>query len=488
MAFLNKQVFNKKERHGITAAQSREHQRAWGQRGWDMALEKGNYDLARQHLNYEIAKGGKIQQIDTSKSMPQRMAEMLAERGIKDPNIGRKNPNVRTVVDFVFSGSPEQMHKLAFGDQKVTLKPGNNIENLDVHYTPEFEQWTKDIYNFVAGHWGEENIIGFYVHGDESTPHIHATIVPVKNGKIDYKGVFVGDIDDKIELSRRTSQLHDELAQLNAKYGLDRGSSLTGKKSKTMQTMEWRRKVEDMGREKELELAEMDRQLSDARHELKLAQTRVKGLTTMVANKEEEKKRLEAELKELERKLRNGEGDRDALQRDIEAQQKAIADATASLAEKQSKLEQAKTELLAAEESMKAMESAQHELRVSVDSLSRSLRTQSGIFIKEQMLNKIITEFKQIRAELPPEKMAAFDDSYLEYLADHANEMLHCCVLLFAGLVADATTFAEGHGGGGGGSDLKWGRDEDEDDRRWAQRCVVRANQMMRPASRGRRR
>ncbi len=64
MAYLDKQVFNKKERHGITAAQSREHQRAWGERGWSLALDKGNYDLARQHLNYEITRGGMIQKFE----------------------------------------------------------------------------------------------------------------------------------------------------------------------------------------------------------------------------------------------------------------------------------------------------------------------------------------------------------------------------------------------------------------------------------------
>lgn len=50
-------------------------------------------------------------------------------------------------------------------------------------------------------------------------------------------------------------------------------------------------------------------------------------------------------------------------------------------------------------------------------------------------------------------------------------------------MVDDATTFAETHGGGGGGSDLKWGRDEDEDNRAWARRCMRMASRMMRPAS-----
>ena len=49
-------------------------------------------------------------------------------------------------------------------------------------------------------------------------------------------------------------------------------------------------------------------------------------------------------------------------------------------------------------------------------------------------------------------------------------------------MVDDATTFAETHGGGSGGSDLKWGRDEDEDNRAWALRCMRMASRMMRPA------
>ena len=59
---------------------------------------------------------------------------------------------------------------------------------------------------------------------------------------------------------------------------------------------------------------------------------------------------------------------------------------------------------------------------------------------------------------------------------------MHCATLPFLGMVDDATTFAETHGGGGGGSDLKWGRDEDEDNRSWALRCMRMASRMMRPS------
>ena len=60
---------------------------------------------------------------------------------------------------------------------------------------------------------------------------------------------------------------------------------------------------------------------------------------------------------------------------------------------------------------------------------------------------------------------------------------MHCATLLFLGMVDDATTFAETHGGGGSKSDLKWGRDEDEDNRAWALRCMRMASRMMKPAT-----
>lgn len=54
---------------------------------------------------------------------------------------------------------------------------------------------------------------------------------------------------------------------------------------------------------------------------------------------------------------------------------------------------------------------------------------------------------------------------------------------LFAGYVDGAIQFAKGSGGGGGStSDLKWGRDPDEDDARFAFRCMVQAHKMLKPA------
>ena len=53
-------------------------------------------------------------------------------------------------------------------------------------------------------------------------------------------------------------------------------------------------------------------------------------------------------------------------------------------------------------------------------------------------------------------------------------------LLLFANYLNAATEIAATQGGGGGGSDLKWGRDKDEDELSWAHRCAVQANKFCR--------
>ena len=45
-----------------------------------------------------------------------------------------------------------------------------------------------------------------------------------------------------------------------------------------------------------------------------------------------------------------------------------------------------------------------------------------------------------------------------------------------------ATQFAQSCGGGGTSSDLPWGRNPDEDDRRFAYRCMMQAQRMMKPS------
>ena len=73
-------------------------------------------------------------------------------------------------------------------------------ENYSLTRMPEFENWAKDMYTFICDNYGEENIIGFYAHLDETSPHLHCTIMPIKDGKFaeklhDY--ILFKDLDNK---------------------------------------------------------------------------------------------------------------------------------------------------------------------------------------------------------------------------------------------------------------------------------------------------
>ena len=104
-------------------------------------------------------------------------------------------------------------------------------------------------------------------------------------------------------------------------------------------------------------------------------------------------------------------------------------------------------------------------------------------YLKNKKLENMVNEWREMSAQMKPSERQQFDDTLLCSVAERGTEVMRCATMLFLGMVDDATTFAETHGGGGGGNDLKWGRDEDEDNRAWALRCMKMASRMMRPSS-----
>ncbi len=111
-------IRSSKER--ISGAESNEQQRNWNKNMWVNKTNDPlkNYDPTRAHLNFEVARGGKIQPIDTSMSIDEKMNQILQERGIKNPNerenAKRKN---RILAQFILGGNRERMREIAFGEQ-----------------------------------------------------------------------------------------------------------------------------------------------------------------------------------------------------------------------------------------------------------------------------------------------------------------------------------------------------------------------------------
>ena len=95
----------------------------------------------------------------------------------------------------------------------------------------------------------------------------------------------------------------------------------------------------------------------------------------------------------------------------------------------------------------------------------------------------MVVDVRSMIESLPSEQKADINRNFLTVIAEQPNEILKCAMYLFLGYLDGATQFAQSCGGGGGtSSDLPWGRNPDEDDRRFAYRCMMQAHKMLKPA------
>lgn len=474
-----KQVLDVQVSKGITAAQSNEHLRNRSKEAEKYAMSKGNYDPTRERLNFEIAKEGKVRPVDKSRSIPERMVAILAGRGIKDPNEGLVEPKYRTVVNIIFGGSRERMQELAFGKQTVDFDKG--ADNSRVVRKPEIEQWAQDVYAFVIGRYGEENIAAFVVHLDELNPHVHCTLLPIKDGRFAYKEIFAGK--DKFEYSQRMKQLHtDFFAEVNTKWGMSRGRSVAETGARHRTTEEYRRLLSEECTSFEEDIDRHQKVLSELHSDIRLAERRVKGLTSMADNLRREKSEKEAQLAALENDMNSRKDDVLTISAEKEKLKKELAAIQGKLADKQEKLQTADRQLSDLKENMDAIQERTEQLKEEAYEYTRDVHSKVDSLLKDAMLENMVDEWRELSARMKPSERQLFDGTLVRSVAEQGTEVMHCATLLFLGMVDDATTFAETHGGGSGSSDLKWGRDDDEDNRAWALRCMRMASRMMRPA------
>lgn len=166
-------------------------------RGWDEKryqlknadIDKNNhYNYSRKRLNFEIVKGGKIVSLG-SQSVPlhERLQHRLDELGFKPymdakrpDQVSRNSPNC--TVGIIFSGDHDVLNRLAFGEQKLNTSDPN-ADHSKVVLQKGIYDWALDTYRFACEKWGEENVIGFDVHCDETSIHAHVQTVPVEQVK-----------------------------------------------------------------------------------------------------------------------------------------------------------------------------------------------------------------------------------------------------------------------------------------------------------------
>lgn len=99
----------------------------------------------------------------------------------KNNPLGISDNSPNCTVGIIVSGDHDVLTRLAFGDQDVdfTLQKSN----AHVALKQGIKDWAMDTYHWACYRWGAENIIGFDVHLDETTPHIQIQTIPVAKTK-----------------------------------------------------------------------------------------------------------------------------------------------------------------------------------------------------------------------------------------------------------------------------------------------------------------
>ena len=463
---------------GISQAESNEQQRNWSE---DFLRKKSNdpmanYDLTRTHLNFEVVRGGIVQPIDKSKSIMKMMADNLAARGIKDPN-ARENVRRRqnTLAQFIFGGSRERMNELAFGNQTLNLDKGADNSHLTRNH--DIEEWAKDVYAFVAHRFGEDNIVSFYVHLDETNVHAHCTLIPLdqKKNRISWRSVFG---QNRYEMGQLFSRLHDEFSkEVGMRWGLERGDSIRETGARHRSTYEYKRKLVN-----DVNLLE-SRKVGLAA-EIKQEERKLKSLTTMIANLWERRASIQREIDEIARGLGEEGTDNIVLTARIKNLRMQMEDIDTKITERSKMLEETSTKLQNIREKLFEMKREhQKALKREGDDIDR-LATHTHLGINGTYNMMLATTMQKIIPTLNDSQRDILRENGYYDLTENAQHVAHCAMLLAIDYVKQATTYAESCGGGGVSNLSGWGQKKDEDDVQWWVRCIVTAVAMVKPLSR----
>ena len=495
---MAKQVCDIKGGSGMSRGQSTEHLRDYKVTNPD-AKKYGYYDPTRMGLNFEITRGGVVSPVNKGYPIDRRFKDICKARGIEIPKpIQMKDGTEKernTVAHFILGGSRDQMLKLAFGDQKVDIARGADNRHITRH--EDIEKWAIDQYNLMAKLYGEENIVAFVVHLDEKNPHVHCTILPAVDGKISYNKVVGGR--NKEEARKRFYQLHDAIAAVNAKWGLERGDNIqkTGAKHRTSEEyLLWLRdecnKLEqDYGDVKE-KVSGMKDSLKLLEGEIRRQEIKAKGLTTMIRNLEQKQEDLEAEVLSSDMVLQQNEQAKKNLDILIQSNQELLGKRRKELDDTKELLELLKKQhaekLQEVKETNEKLSVLQQEMKeINNDKIGRletGLFSDVGEFLLHHLQHGFFKDMQGLRKELSLESRKQFDSiferAYIPEFSEHGDDIIKTAAALFLGREGQAIEIASSAGGGGGPEGGWRGKKDDEDEYEFRRRCFATACYMIR--------
>lgn len=299
-------VFHMQKTHGTDSGTSAHIERK---------VKPSNADEERTHLNRRL-----VDCPDGVHTRTQAIQHRLETAGLTR-KVGK---NQARAIRIMLSGSPDDMQRI--------VREGR------------LNEWCADNMKYLAATFGRENIVSADLHLDETSPHIHATLVPIVTTERKRKKqeecaakryrtksasrprLCADDVMSRVKLKED----QDTYAQAMSKYGLKRG--IEGSEARHITTQEFYREVKAMTDTLKADVTELQKQKETTREELNQVQTeRLKRAATAAATNIAESvgamfgsnkvKTLERENIALRREVATHEETIEALQAKIQAMQ-----------------------------------------------------------------------------------------------------------------------------------------------------------------------
>ena len=173
-------------------------------------------------------------------------------------------------------------------------------------FLKESRDWGLKIFGIDPGKKDIRPALQWAVHNDESTPHLHLIVMPLKDGKLNAKHFCGGHRDRMVELQNNFYE------QVGKKFGMERGISKSETKAKNSRPSLAIKAAELEKKEKEID--SFARKILQKERELKKFDTTLKGKEIWLKSETE---KIEAEINNLnrqfearEKKLRQAEDQR----------------------------------------------------------------------------------------------------------------------------------------------------------------------------------
>ena len=283
----------------------------------ERTIHPKNADPTRTHLNREL-----IQFPDGVTNRTQAIQHRLDTAGLK-----RKiaNNQVRA-IRILLTGTHEDM--------------------MRIEKNGKLDDWCQDNIDWLRKTYGSDNVVSVVLHMDESTPHLHATVVPIvqterqrKKKEQEVKRTYrkktpaprlcADDIMSRANLKR----YQNTYAEAMQKYGLQRG--IEGSEAQHISTHEYYRSLMAQGKDIQEDVEALLKQKEQAEQELskiksekkteelkntaaKTATTALKGINSLLSSNKISK--LEKENERLQGVISKRDDQIKELQSDAEKQ------------------------------------------------------------------------------------------------------------------------------------------------------------------------